>query len=77
MAAKVPVIAGEIGENDCADTYINPLTAWLDTEHVSYLAWAWDADFNCSSGPGLITGYDGTPTAYGAGYESHLKSLAR
>ncbi len=30
VIAKVPLIAGEIGENDCADTYIDPLTKWLD-----------------------------------------------
>ena len=76
VIARVPVIAGEIGENDCADTYIDPLMAWLDSEHTSYLAWAWDADFSCSGGPGLITSYDGTPTPYGAGYECHLQSLA-
>ena len=77
VTAKVPLIAGEIGENDCADNYIDPLMTWLDSEHASYLAWAWDADFSCSGGPGLITAYDGTPTAYGAGDKSHLKSLAR
>ena len=55
VIAQVPVIAGEIGENDCAGTYINPLTTWLDSQNTSYLAWAWNADFNCSSGPGLIT----------------------
>jgi hypothetical protein len=76
VIAQVPVIAGEIGENDCADTYIDPLMTWLDSENTSYLAWAWNADFNCSSGPGLITDYNGDPTAYGAGYESHLQALA-
>jgi len=76
VAAKVPVVAGEIGENDCADTYIDPLMTWLDSASISYLAWAWNADFNCSQGPGLITDYDGAPTAYGAGYEAHLQSLA-
>jgi endoglucanase len=76
VIAKVPVITGEIGENDCADTYVNPLMSWLDSEHASYLAWAWNTDFNCASGPGLITSYDGTPTAYGAGVESHLSALA-
>jgi hypothetical protein len=73
---KVPVIAGEIGENDCADTYISPLMKWLDFWHTSYLAWAWNADFNCSSGPGLITSYAGHPTAYGIGYRRHLRFLA-
>ncbi|HEX3488668.1 MAG TPA: cellulase family glycosylhydrolase, partial [Streptosporangiaceae bacterium] len=76
VIAQVPVIAGEVGENDCADTYLNPLMSYLDSESTSYLAWAWNADFNCSSGPGLISDYTGTPTAYGAGYKSHLLSLA-
>jgi endoglucanase len=76
VIAQVPVIAGEIGENDCADTYIDPLMTWLDSENTSYLAWAWNADFACATGPGLITDYNGDPTAYGAGYESHLQALA-
>jgi endoglucanase len=75
VIAKVPVIAGEIGEDDCADTYIDPLMNWLDARSTSYLAWAWNADFSCSEGPGLITSYAGTPTAYGSGYRSHLRAL--
>ncbi|HUZ25647.1 MAG TPA: cellulase family glycosylhydrolase, partial [Streptosporangiaceae bacterium] len=75
VIAQVPVIAGEIGENDCGDSYLNPLMSFLDSASTSYLAWAWNADFNCSSGPGLITDYTGTPTAYGAGYKSHLLTL--
>jgi hypothetical protein len=75
VIAQVPVVAGEIGENDCGGSYINPLTTWLDSQNTSYLAWAWNADFNCSSGPGLITDYTGTPTAYGAAYKAHLASL--
>lgn len=49
---------------------------WLDSASASYLAWAWNADFNCDSGPGLITGYGGHPTGYGAGYRTHLRQLA-
>jgi endoglucanase len=75
VIAKVPLIAGEIGENDCSDAYIDPLMSWLDARSASYLAWAWNADMSCTGGPGLITNYDGTPTAYGAGYRSHLRSL--
>jgi endoglucanase len=76
VIAAVPVIAGEIGENDCSGSYINPLTTWLDSESTGYLAWAWNADFNCSSGPGLITDYvPGDPTAFGAAYKAHLASL--
>jgi endoglucanase len=75
VIAHVPVIAGEIGENDCADTYIDPLMRWLDSKRTSYLAWAWNADFNCSSGPSLISSYSGTATSYGKGYRAHLRSL--
>ncbi len=76
VIAAVPVIAGEIGENDCSGSYINPLTTWLDSQSTSYLAWAWNADFNCSSGPGLITDYvPGDATAFGAAYKAHLASL--
>jgi endoglucanase len=75
VIARVPVITGEMGENDCADAYIDPLMSWLDSEHTSYLAWAWNTDFGCSGGPGLITSYDGTPTGFGAGFEAHLRTL--
>jgi endoglucanase len=75
VAASVPVIAGEIGENECSDTYITPLMSWMDTEHIGYLAWTWN-NWGCSQGSVLITGYNGAPTAYGAGYEAHLRALA-
>jgi endoglucanase len=75
VLAKVPLIAGEIGENDCAGTYVSQLASWLDsTKSASYLAWAWNADMNCASGPGLITGYNGRLTPYGVGYEDALRS---
>jgi endoglucanase len=78
VIASVPVVAGEIGETDCADNYIDPLMAYLDSKSTSYLAWAWNASFNCAAGPGLITNYyNGTPTAYGVGFRNHLQALAR
>ena len=70
---RVPVIAGEIGENDCSDSYIGPLMRWLDARSGSYVAWAWNTDMACSAGPSLITSYGGTPTHFGAGYRSHLR----
>ena len=75
VMAQVPVVAGEIGQNDCASGYITALMNWLDSQSSSYLAWAWNADFPCASGPSLITSYAGTPTPYGAGYQAHLRSL--
>ncbi|MEV7027836.1 cellulase family glycosylhydrolase [Kitasatospora sp. NPDC093558] len=74
LAAHVPVVTGELGENDCAHGYLDTLLPWLDQHGVSYLAWAWNT-WDCSSGPALISSYDGTPTAFGAGYRAHLAGL--
>ncbi len=75
VAAKVPVIAGEIGENDCAATFINQAMTWLDANGIGYLAWAWNT-YNCGNFPALISDYSGTPTAYGQGFKTHLSNLA-
>jgi endoglucanase len=77
VIAHVPLVAGEIGENDCGPGYVTAVTNWLDSESSSYLAWAWNADFSCAAGPSLITSYAGAPSPYGAGYRAHLKSLPR
>lgn len=75
---KVPLIAGEIGENDCAHGYIDKLMSWLDDHNVGYLAWTWDAwEDSCAKGPVLITDYNGTPTAFGQGFKDHLTELAQ
>ena len=71
----VPVVMTEFGENDCAGGYVTPLLAWADQHHLSYLAWTWDT-WDCSSGPALITSYDGTPTAYGAAVRTHYLGLS-
>jgi fibronectin type 3 domain-containing protein len=72
---SVPLIAGEIGEGDCQDIYVNPLMAYLDANGGNYLAWAWDT-YDCSSFPALISAYDGTPTGFGVGVRNHLLALA-
>ncbi|WP_405140868.1 cellulase family glycosylhydrolase [Sphaerisporangium sp. NBC_01403] len=71
VAAQVPLVAGEIGENDCAHGYIDGLMNWLDQKGLSYLAWTWN-NWDCSSGPSLITDWNGTATNYGAGFKAHL-----
>ena len=78
VAQQVPVIAGEIGENDCAHGYIDSLMAWLDSNNISYLAWTWNAwgATLCATGPVLINdATTGEPNAYGQGFKDHLAAL--
>jgi hypothetical protein len=71
VLASVPLVAGELGENDCAHGYVDQLMTWLDQHGASFLAWTWNA-WPCGSGPALITDYTGAATAYGAGVKAHL-----
>jgi hypothetical protein len=72
VAAQVPVITGELGENDCAAGYIDAYMPWADANGVSYLGWAWNAEFSCGDGPSLLTDWNGTPSTYGTGLKTHL-----
>ncbi|GGQ84419.1 cellulase family glycosylhydrolase [Streptomyces asoensis] len=74
VAAQVPLVAGEIGENTCSHGFVDQVMKWFDDRGLSYLGWTWNA-WDCSSGPSLITSYDGTPTAYGTGLRDHLRAL--
>ena len=78
VAAVVPVVTGELGENDCAHSFIDTYMAWADAHGISYLGWTWDASpyWTCTGGPTLITDYSGTPSGMGAGLHTHLLALA-
>jgi hypothetical protein len=78
VAAQVPVVTGELGEFDCADTFIDPYMAWADQHGVSYLAWDWQAvsaGVSCDD-LALVQTYDGPATNYGIGFQEHLAQLA-
>ncbi|MET8078542.1 cellulose binding domain-containing protein [Streptomyces sp. NPDC005303] len=74
VAAQVPLMAGEIGENTCAHGFIDRVMKWFDDRGLSYLGWTWNT-WDCSTGPSLISSYDGTPTAFGTGLRDHLRAL--
>jgi len=74
LAAQVPVVTGELGENDCAHNYIDQYMSWADAHGISYVGWTWDT-WGCSDGPALISDYTGTPTAFGVGFRDHLAGL--
>jgi len=72
VAARVPVVTGEIGEDDGTAKFVNAYMAWADAKGVSYLAWTWDT-WGCGHAPVLISDYRGTACpGYGAGYRAHL-----
>ncbi|MFF8842293.1 cellulase family glycosylhydrolase [Streptomyces sp. NPDC015127] len=74
VAARVPLVAGEIGENTCSHGFVDRVMKWFDDRGLSYLGWTWNT-WDCSSGPALISNYDGTPTAFGIGLRDHLRAL--
>jgi hypothetical protein len=74
VAASVPLVTGEIGENDCAHGYVDSVMTWLDAHGGSYLGWAWNT-YGCGTFPSLITNFNGTPTNFGVGIRDHLLSF--
>jgi endoglucanase len=75
VLSATPLVAGEIGEDDCGTAFIERVMRWLDGHQTSYLPWAWETNFGCFS---LITDFDGTPTGtYGAGFRDHLADRAQ
>jgi hypothetical protein len=74
VAMNVPVLTGEMGEQDCATGFINGYMTWADSKGISYLGWAWNTQ-NCNSFPALITATDGSPTAFGQGLKVHLAAM--
>lgn len=77
VAASVPVVTGEVGENDCAHGFIDAYMGWADGKGISYLGWTWNANggWTCRGGPTLISAYDGTPTNFGVGFHDHLAAI--
>ena len=71
LAAHVPIITGEIGENDRASSFIDAYMDWADAHGISYLAWTFNTGpaWTCSGGPSLITDYSGDTTAFGSGVQ--------
>ena len=48
VAREVPVVATEVGQNDCeGDAFLSPLLEFLDGQGSGYLAWSWNAYGAC------------------------------
>jgi endoglucanase len=74
LAAQYPVVAEEVGVDNCDATWFNTLLNWLDSKGIGYLAWTWNIWGGCSA-ISLISDYAGTPTQYGLIYKNHLAAL--
>jgi len=72
--AGVPLVAGEIGQDDCKTAFLERTLRWLDIRGASYLGWSWNTWARCD-GPVLIDDYNGTPSAMGRGFYDHLARL--
>jgi hypothetical protein len=43
VAALVPLVVTELGQDDCQADFVQALMAWLDARQLGYLAWSWNA----------------------------------
>jgi endoglucanase len=75
VAASVPVVTTEFGQDDCGTAFTTDFMQWADRTGVSYLAWTWN-DWEGCGGPVLLLDYAGTPSAMGAAVRSHYLARA-
>jgi len=76
VADKYPMIVTESGFKI---DYVQKLWPWLESNHISYMAWVWNtwgAHNKTANGEGLITNYDGTPSQpWGTTWKKQLASV--
>ena len=75
VAASVPLVASEIGQDDCGSEMLTTLMKWLDARNAGYLAWTWDNWGSACGRLSLIADHSGTPTKYGQIFKEHLASV--
>jgi endoglucanase len=79
LAATVPVVETELGEDDCKDAHVNDAMTWSDQHGIGYLMWGWYVlDDKACAQVALINDTDGTPRApNGTAFKAHMDALAR
>lgn len=75
IAAQVPLVAAEIGNDACDATWLTTFLKWFDQRRAGYLAWTWNVGSvsDCTSMK-LIVDEAGTPSSYGQIYRTFLAS---
>jgi endoglucanase len=74
VAQQVPLILGELGQDDGGSSFVTSLMDWMDARNGSYLAWEWDV---WGQSLDLISSYDGTPTSYGQTFKTRFSTGAQ
>ncbi|HXW97473.1 MAG TPA: glycoside hydrolase family 5 protein [Gemmatimonadales bacterium] len=74
VAQQVPLILGELGQDDGGSAFVTALMDWMDAKGGSYLAWDWDV---WGQSLDLISSYDGTPTTYGETFKARFAAAAQ
>ena len=69
VAQQVPLVLGELGQDDGGSDFVDSLMDWMDARSGSYLAWEWDV---WGQPLDLISSYDGTPTPYGQTFKTRF-----
>ncbi|HEX7734445.1 MAG TPA: cellulase family glycosylhydrolase [Ktedonobacteraceae bacterium] len=61
LSATYALISAESGEYDCKAGFMQPLIAYFDAHHISWIGWAWYAGGSPCAFPQLVSDYAGTP----------------
>ncbi len=87
LSSAVPVVATEIGQDDCEGAFISPLMSFLDQHASGYLAWSWNVQGQCAAAsegnPGnpwpLIDHFETAApnSAYAAAFRDHVLEMTR
>jgi hypothetical protein len=70
VTKSVPVIASEIGENDCQANFVTTFLNWAIPRHISALVWTWNNNQGCLS---LIRSPASDTTSYGAAIRHYFQ----
>jgi hypothetical protein len=75
IAAAVPLVVAEIGDDSCDATWLTTFLKWFDQRRAGYLAWTWNVGSlgDCASMK-LIVDETGTPSSYGQIFKTYLAS---
>ena len=78
VAAQVPVVSGEFGENDCSTSHVTTFMDWADLRGIGYLMWAWWVlpDTHCSTFAMLADVKGAARAPNGTAFRAHLRALA-